>query len=187
MSIGTGIFLASLVIATVLLYGQTKDRWKRRRAAKRAGIALVVLVMSGGAIVLWLDKREEARIAAEHAASRADRPAESRAESDPAQAKEHQTAQRGRAADGRPGVDRQEVRTRREGAHSSKLASGTWSRELVVHRVKHARELELLAEAGITLHKLLDVVSALMKDDLLLEGAVGAHLPDLVCLSAQSM
>ena len=66
----------------------------------------------------------------------------------------------------------------------SRLAPGPWTRELVLHRVKHEREVELIAEAGITIHRLSDVLEQLKGHDLAIEGAAGAHLTDLVTLSA---
>jgi hypothetical protein len=65
----------------------------------------------------------------------------------------------------------------------ARLASGPWTRELVVHLVKHTRELELITEAGITVHQLTRVVRDLKSGQLLLQGAVGAHLSDLVALA----
>lgn len=62
------------------------------------------------------------------------------------------------------------------------LAPGPWSRELVVHVVKHERELELIEEAGVTVRRLADVVAELKKGDLKLDGAAGAHLVDLVAI-----
>jgi hypothetical protein len=57
MSIGTGIFLSSLLLAVVILYGLTKDRWRWRTFARRLGyfvVGLVVLgVAAGGAFYVW--------------------------------------------------------------------------------------------------------------------------------------
>jgi hypothetical protein len=64
-----------------------------------------------------------------------------------------------------------------------RLAAGPWTRELVVHVVRHTRELELIAEAGITVHRLTRIVRELKSGQLLLQGAVGAHLSDLVALA----
>jgi hypothetical protein len=64
-----------------------------------------------------------------------------------------------------------------------RLAPGPWTRELVVHVVKHTRELELIAEAGITIHQLTQVVRDLKGGELMLQGGVGAHLSDLVALA----
>lgn len=64
------------------------------------------------------------------------------------------------------------------------LAPGPWSRELVVHIVKHPEELDLIRAAGVTVHQLFSIVQELKTSSLLLEGAVGAHLSDLVALAA---
>jgi hypothetical protein len=66
------------------------------------------------------------------------------------------------------------------------LAPGPWTRELVVHVVKHARELELITEAGITVHQLTQIVRDLKGGRLMLQGAVGAHLSDLVALAEEA-
>jgi hypothetical protein len=63
------------------------------------------------------------------------------------------------------------------------LAPGPWSRELVVHVVKHERELQLIVEADVTVHRLRDVVAQLKNGDLKLDGAAGAHLVDLVAMA----
>jgi hypothetical protein len=34
MSVGTGIFLSSVLLAIVILYGVAKDRWRWRRIVK---------------------------------------------------------------------------------------------------------------------------------------------------------
>jgi hypothetical protein len=68
----------------------------------------------------------------------------------------------------------------------ARLASGPWTRELVVHEVKHARELELITEAGITIHRLTKIVRDLKGNQLMLQGAVGAHLSDLVALANEA-
>jgi hypothetical protein len=60
------------------------------------------------------------------------------------------------------------------------LCAGHWSRELVVHVVKHPQELELLLEAGVIVHRLPDVIAAMGAKDRLVEGASGGHLLDLV-------
>jgi hypothetical protein len=69
----------------------------------------------------------------------------------------------------------------------SRLAPGPWSRELVLHKVKFEREVELIQEAGITVHRLSEVLHQLNAGGLLLEGAAGAHLVDLVSMTALSM
>ena len=66
----------------------------------------------------------------------------------------------------------------------NKLGPGPWSREVVLHIVKHERELELLSQSGITIHRLKDVVRQLKAGGMTVEGAAGAHLLDLVALGA---
>ena len=66
----------------------------------------------------------------------------------------------------------------------SKLGPGPWSREVVLHIVKHETELAMLAQSGITIHRLKDVVKQLKSGGLAIEGAAGAHLLDLVALGA---
>ncbi len=48
MSLGTGIFLSTLVIALVALYGITKDRWNWRRFVKRSVFVCFGMVLLGG-------------------------------------------------------------------------------------------------------------------------------------------
>jgi len=69
----------------------------------------------------------------------------------------------------------------------SLLAPGSWSRELVVHRVKYDVELAMIAEAGITVRRLADVLADLEHGDLPLQGAAGAHLVELIALTATSI
>jgi hypothetical protein len=68
-----------------------------------------------------------------------------------------------------------------------RLAPGPWSRELVLHQVKFEREVELVQEAGITVHRLSDLLRELSSGGLLLEGAAGTHLVDLVSMTALSL
>src|SRR5688500_5937508 len=51
MSIGVGIFLGCLVLASVYLYANTRERWNWRRIAKRTFIAFGALV---AICVVWL-------------------------------------------------------------------------------------------------------------------------------------
>jgi hypothetical protein len=68
----------------------------------------------------------------------------------------------------------------------NRLAPGSWSRELVLHVVRHEREVELLVKSGITIHRLKDVVRELKAGHMSIEGAAGSHLLDLVALGAES-
>jgi hypothetical protein len=51
MEIGTGIFLSSFVLAVVILYGITKDRWSWRRIVQRAAFICLGLIALGTIIV----------------------------------------------------------------------------------------------------------------------------------------
>jgi hypothetical protein len=61
-----------------------------------------------------------------------------------------------------------------------KLCPGTWSKELVVGVVKHEEEIDLLREAGVTIHRLKDIVSEMTKKQTLVKSAAGADLLDLM-------
>lgn len=53
MDLATGIFLSSALIALVLLYGFTKDRWRWRKIVSRTLLTCITLVVGiGGAIVM---------------------------------------------------------------------------------------------------------------------------------------
>jgi ABC-type nickel/cobalt efflux system permease component RcnA len=45
MSVGTAIFLFSLMLATVILYGITKDRWRWRRIVANIARALALFAL----------------------------------------------------------------------------------------------------------------------------------------------
>src|SRR6185312_12690808 len=40
------------------------------------------------------------------------------------------------------------------------LYNGNWSRELVIHNIKHPDELKLIRESGVTVHRLSDVIAS---------------------------
>jgi hypothetical protein len=67
------------------------------------------------------------------------------------------------------------------------LAPGPWSRELIVHEVKFPEELEIIASLGVTVRRLADVLEELKCMKMLLPGAAGAHLVDLITLTAASI
>ncbi len=60
------------------------------------------------------------------------------------------------------------------------LFGGQWTRELVVHKLKHSEELDLIREAGITVHRLVDVVATFRRDDTVVPKAAGADFVELV-------
>jgi hypothetical protein len=53
--------------------------------------------------------------------------------------------------------------------------------------VKFEREVELVQEAGITVHRLSEVLRQLNAGGLLLEASAGGHLVDLVSMTALSI
>jgi len=50
MSLGTAVFLSSLVLASVILYAITKDRWRWRRIIVRAALALAAIAVLTGTV-----------------------------------------------------------------------------------------------------------------------------------------
>ena len=62
------------------------------------------------------------------------------------------------------------------------LCPGSWSRELVVGSIKHEEELDLLRQAGITIHRLKDVLSEMIEKRTAVKAAAGADLFDLMLL-----
>jgi hypothetical protein len=57
MSVGLGLFLSSCLLAIVILYGITKDRWNWRRIPKRSAFVFVAVALFGaacvGAVYVW--------------------------------------------------------------------------------------------------------------------------------------
>lgn len=64
------------------------------------------------------------------------------------------------------------------------LAPGPWSRELVVHVVRHEEEVSAIRDAGILVRRLVDIVADLKRGEMLIEGASGGPLVDLVAMAA---
>ncbi len=64
----------------------------------------------------------------------------------------------------------------------NRLCPGSWTKELVVGSVKHEEELDLLRQAGITIHSLKDVLSEMIEKPTVLRAAAGADLFDLMLL-----
>ncbi len=58
----------------------------------------------------------------------------------------------------------------------------SWSRELVVNKVKDERELEHIQDEGVIVHQLMDVVEELNRKDFLIKSSSGADFVDLVLL-----
>ena len=62
------------------------------------------------------------------------------------------------------------------------LAPGEWSRELVVHRLRHEEELDEFRSQGIRVHRLSDLVAELESKDFPVAAASGAAFVDLVLM-----
>lgn len=62
------------------------------------------------------------------------------------------------------------------------LYPGVWSFELVVHKVKHPEELDLIAEQNVKIYRLHDVIEELSSEEFLIDSTSGAPLVDLILL-----
>lgn len=62
------------------------------------------------------------------------------------------------------------------------LCPGSWTRELVVGTVKHEQELDVLREAGVTIHRLTGILSEMVERRTAVKAAAGADLFDLMLL-----
>jgi len=62
------------------------------------------------------------------------------------------------------------------------LCPGIWTRELVVGKVKHEEEVSLLQEAGVTVHRLKDILKVMVEKPGVVRAAAGADLCDLMLL-----
>jgi hypothetical protein len=62
------------------------------------------------------------------------------------------------------------------------LCPGFWTKELVVGTVKHEEELDLLRQAGITIHRLKDILSEMVEKRTVVKAAAGVDLFDLMLL-----
>ncbi len=60
------------------------------------------------------------------------------------------------------------------------LYDGKWTRELVVHNLKHPEELELIRETGITVHSLSEVIASFRQENTVVQKAAGTDFVDLV-------
>jgi hypothetical protein len=64
----------------------------------------------------------------------------------------------------------------------NRLCFGAWTKELVVGMVRHEEELALLKEAGVTIHRLKDILSEMAEKPGAVKAAAGADLYDLMLL-----
>ena len=69
-------------------------------------------------------------------------------------------------------LEKVELRTR--------LCPGAWTKELVVGNVKYEEELSLLNEAGVTIHRLKDILEDMVGKRGMVRSAAGADLYDLM-------
>lgn len=67
------------------------------------------------------------------------------------------------------------------------LCPGKWKYELVVHNVRHPEELEIIAQQGIKVHRLSDVVVQLNAKGHLVPKSAGADLIELVLLGEEAL
>jgi hypothetical protein len=68
----------------------------------------------------------------------------------------------------------------------TKLWSSEWSSELVVNVVKSEDELQLIANQGIKIHRLSNIVAALAKENFVISSASGADIVDLIHMGSQT-
>lgn len=62
------------------------------------------------------------------------------------------------------------------------LCPGSWTKELAVGMVKHEEELDLLRQAGVTIHRLKDILTEMNERGSVVKAAAGADLFDLMLL-----
>lgn len=62
------------------------------------------------------------------------------------------------------------------------LFPGEWTRELVVHIVKHEEEIREIQRQGVNVHRLRNIVRQMLKEPPLVQGAVSGDVFDLVTL-----
>lgn len=67
----------------------------------------------------------------------------------------------------------------------SRLWPGEWRSELVVNVVKSESELALIAQKGIQIHRLPDIVHALANQSYVVASAAGADVVDLILMGAR--
>jgi hypothetical protein len=62
------------------------------------------------------------------------------------------------------------------------LCHGSWMRELVVGKVKHEEEIEILRQEGIIINRLKDILAEMAEKQSMVKAAAGADLYDLMLL-----
>lgn len=66
------------------------------------------------------------------------------------------------------------------------LWSGEWSSELVINNVKSEQEVELIAQHGITIHRLPEIVRELQSNEFPIKSAAGSDFIDLLQMGANT-
>lgn len=66
------------------------------------------------------------------------------------------------------------------------LWSGEWSSELVINNVKSEKEVQLIAEHGITIYRLPEIVHELQANDFPIRSAAGSAFIDLLQMGANT-
>lgn len=64
------------------------------------------------------------------------------------------------------------------------LGEGNWSKEFAVHKVKYQEEIELIRRHGIKILYLSDILKESRTGKMLIKGALGADLLDLMSVGA---
>ena len=64
----------------------------------------------------------------------------------------------------------------------NRLCAGSWTKELVVGKVKHEEELDLLKQTGVTIHRLKNILVEMVEKPTPVKEAAGADLYDLMLL-----
>lgn len=62
------------------------------------------------------------------------------------------------------------------------LCQGSWTKELVIGKIKYEHEIEMLNQNGVTVHRLKDIIKEMGAPDRLIKSAAGAALFDLMML-----
>jgi hypothetical protein len=63
-----------------------------------------------------------------------------------------------------------------------RLCPGDWTKELVVGSVKHEEELDLLRQAGLTVHRLKDILADMADRSTVVKAAAGTDLCNLMLI-----
>ncbi len=79
-------------------------------------------------------------------------------------------------------MDRGQIQPTLEGGVAESPLPGPWTRELVVGVVKYEEEISLLREAGLTIHRLKDILLEMTAKPGVVRAAAGADLYDLMLL-----